>query len=122
MSLSSPRLVAAPRSLPQRGFGVGQMSRANGFPIGGRGRDATSRNRARGRVMLDVSPDEAMVAWSRFVASVCRDREDCRAVFGVTFQTACNWYDAASRPQLDKVMKAYRAYPDAFERFMGGMW
>lgn len=122
MSLSSPRLNAGPRSLPQRGFGVGPMSRANVLPVGGRGRDAVTMHRARGRVVLDVSPDEAMLAWSRLVEDCCGDRETCRAVFGVTFQTACNWFDAFSRPQLDKVMKAYRLYPAAFARHMGGVW
>ena len=35
-------------------------------------------------------------------------------LFGVTFQTACNWHDGFSTPTGDKVLTAMRLWPEEF--------
>ena len=110
MSRSTPILVASDPSARS----AGQMSHANRFaPAGGRGRSVRSMRRAQGAVgPLDVCA--VRVAWSRFVAVVCGSREECAVVFGVTFQTACNWFDGFSTPTGDKVMQASADFPEAY--------
>lgn len=87
------------------------MSPANAFE--GRGRDA-GRARYRPLPLAPVARDTAREAWARTVAQVFRSREMCAAEMGVTFQTACNWFDAFSTPTGDKVMQFSRDYPDAY--------
>ena len=88
------------------------MSHTNAFaPAGGRGRGRAAVRRVSGAV---VDAHSARAAWAAFVASVTASREDCAVVFGVTFQTACNWFDGFSTPTGDKVMQASRDYPEAY--------
>lgn len=115
MSRQAPVLIAStPSARPS-----GQMSHGNRFqPSGGRGRGLRAVRRVQGACgPVDVSA--ARVAWSRFVARICGSREECAVVFGVTFQTACNWFDAFSTPTGDKVMQAARDWPDQFAAMLG---
>jgi hypothetical protein len=48
------------------------------------------------------------------VEARCGTREVAATVFGVTFQTACNWFDRDRCPMGDKVMLAVRMWPEAF--------
>lgn len=111
---------------------TGQMSHANGFaPGGGRGRGRVSARRVSGRVsgvgrvalpVADAGTKAAFcAAWSGLMADRfgATGREACAAVFGVTFQTACNWYDALSCPTGDKVALASIWWPEAYDRFIG---
>ena len=65
-----------------------------------------------------VDRDAVRGAWARFLARVTGSREDCAAIFGVTFQTACNWYDGFSTPTGDKVLQAARDWPEAFAQLL----
>lgn len=80
---------------------------------GGIGRSVHSARRAH------VAPQVlgrmgAMAAWADLVARRCGTREECAVIFGVTFQTACNWFDAFSCPTGDKVMQAQAMWPEEF--------
>ena len=88
----------------------GQMSHANGFDRRGR---AGSR---RGHAAAMVDRNEATLFWSALVRRRCPSREACAVQFGVTFQTACNWWDGFSCPGGDKVLTAQRLWPEDFER------
>ena len=57
---------------------------------------------------------EAISFWSRLLARRCGNRERAAVMFGVTFQTACNWWDGFSIPTGDKVMQAMRWWPEDF--------
>jgi hypothetical protein len=95
---------------------VGQMSHAKTFASrDGRGRGPAAARRVSGAI---VDAHTARAAWAAFVASVTASREDCAVVFGVTFQTACNWFDGFSTPTGDKVMQASRDYPEAYARLL----
>lgn len=61
-----------------------------------------------------VTRHQAAVFWADLMARRCGSREACAVMFGVTFQTACNWFDGFSVPTGDKVMMAQRAWPDEF--------
>jgi hypothetical protein len=61
------------------------------------------------------------VAWAGLMKACCGSREACADQFGVTFQTACNWFDGLSCPTGDKVVMAQRWWPEAYARFMGGV-
>lgn len=73
----------------------GQKSFANPFdlpPAGGRGRARDPRD-----VGFYLRRNMA-VLWGAYVRARFSDREACAAHFGVTFQTACNWWDGANAP------------------------
>lgn len=89
----------------------GPMSPANAFEGRGRGPGAL---RYRHMPLAPVPRDAAREAWAAAVARVFRSREVCAAEMAVTFQTACNWFDAFSTPTGDKVMQFSRDYPDAY--------
>lgn len=91
------------------------MSRPNRLdlpPRGGRGRGVAVRRAA--HVPPIVTRHEATVFWADLMERRCGTREDCAAMFAVTFQTACNWFDGFSCPTGDKVMMAQRAWPEEF--------
>lgn len=87
------RLISADHPAPR----AGQMSHRNGFD--------------RGAV---ITRHEATVFWADLVARRCGSREVCAVQFGVTFQTACNWFDGFACPTGDKVLLAVRLWPDEF--------
>lgn len=87
------RLVTAADPAPR----AGQMSRPNGFD-----RPAV------------ITRHEATVFWADLMARRCGSREACAVQFGVTFQTACNWFDGFSCPTGDKVLHAVRLWPQEF--------
>lgn len=57
--------------------------------------------------------------WSQFVRAHHRNAEEVAFVYGVTFQTACNWWHGTNRPSGDKVALAAMAYPDSFADIFG---
>jgi hypothetical protein len=77
-----------------------------------RGRGAAAARRV--SVAPVISPAQARGFWAGLVARRCGSREEAAVVFGVTFQTACNWFDGFSTPTGDKVMMAVRMWPEDF--------
>lgn len=98
--------------------GACQMSRFNLFDQGARpsGRRSAHHQR-RGRVL----PDRSQFArrWSLLMITSFSSREECAVCFGVTYQTACNWFDARSRPYGDAVDFAVHQLPK-YHDVMGG--
>ena len=88
-----------------------QMSRANGFE--GRGRDA-GRARNRPMPLRPVERDAVREAWAWAMEYEFSTRERCAADIGVTFQTACNWFDGFSTATGDKVVQFSIGYPDTY--------
>ena len=68
----------------------------------------------RGRVAPLVTAFEAKVFWADLVRRRCGSREACAVMFGVTFQTACNWFDGFTVPTGDKMLTAQRRWPEDF--------
>lgn len=56
--------------------------------------------------------------WSAYLRSSFRNPEAVSVAFDVTFQTACNWWNATHRPSGDKVALAALADPDGFAASM----
>ena len=118
MSLSRPNPVAVlvPSSRPS-----GQKSCSNRFA--GRGRDGVSRRRA-GWDRSGVLSAELPQRWSllmrhKFGAGVGA-RDDCAKFFGVTLQTAINWYRGdVCRAAGDKVAEAALMWPEDFAVIIG---
>ncbi len=54
--------------------------------------------------------------WSEFIRANYRSREEVAVNFGVTFQTASNWWDGANKPYGDSVALA----GERFQEFMRG--
>lgn len=61
-----------------------------------------------------VTRHDAKTIWADLVARRCGDRETAALTFGVTFQTACNWFDGFVCPSGDKVMIAVQLWPEEF--------
>ncbi|MDF2140838.1 hypothetical protein [Paenirhodobacter sp. CAU 1674] len=108
ISTSSPQ-PAAPRA---------QMSCAN--VLDGRGRGRAAHRRAHGW-LADPAIYRADFAnrWRALMVHLFGSREDCAAAFGVTFQTACNWWDGSCRPSGDRVALAAITWPVEFAQFLG---
>lgn len=85
------------------------MSHTKGFD---RRRSASAMRRV--SVAPVITKHAAMVFWADLVSRRCASREECAVVFGVTFQTSCNWHDGFSCPTGDKVMIAMRLWPEEF--------
>lgn len=103
-----------PRSAPARG----QMSHPN--PFEGRGRSVAARRRVAGRLGPLADKGAFVAWWAALVARRCGSREACAAVLGVTFQTACNWFDGMSCPTGDKVALAVALWPEEFAALAEG--
>lgn len=88
-------------------------------PVGGRGRGARAMRRAHGWV-IDPTPYRTAFAdhWGKFLREVFATREDVAAAFGVTFNTASNWWDGLNRPYGDHVALAALTFPEEFARLM----
>lgn len=80
----------------------------------GRGRGAAAHRRVQVLPLIAVTRSEATAFWAGLVARRCGSREATAAMFGVTFQTACNWWDEFSCPTGDKVLQAMRWWPEDF--------
>ncbi|WP_054304576.1 hypothetical protein [Gemmobacter sp. LW-1] len=91
------------------------MSHTKAFDRAGRGRGAVAARRI--SVPPVITRHAATAFWADLVARRCASREECAVMFGVTFQTSCNWHDGFSCPTGDKVMMAMRMWP---EEFTGG--
>ena len=92
---------------------AGQMSRDN--LLDGRGRGVTAARRA--HVHHGIDRDGFQRRWSLLMIASFASREACAVHFGVTFQTACNWFDGHCRPYGDAVDHALRTLPD-YQRVM----
>ncbi|MDP0925700.1 hypothetical protein Q0601_00800 [Paracoccus onubensis] len=53
--------------------------------------------------------------WSDFLRANYRNPEAVAHAFGVTFQTALNWWNGANRPSGDVVALAGRSFTDFME-------
>lgn len=85
--------VKNPRQTRHSGMSA-QMSRPNAFV--GRGRGASAARRA--HVHHRPDRDQFLSRWSLLMIASFPSREACAVHFGVTFQTACNWFDALNAP------------------------
>lgn len=90
-----------------------QKSHAN--PFDGRGRTGAARRRTH------VSSDKAdfLRRWSLLMIASFDSREACAVHFAVTFQTACNWFDALNAPYGQHVDFAQASLPN-YARIMRG--
>jgi hypothetical protein len=88
---------------------AGQMSHTKGFD---RRRSASAMRRV--SVAPVITKHAAIVFWADLVSRRCASREECAVMFGVTFQTSCNWHDGFSCPTGDKVMIAMQLWPEEF--------
>lgn len=52
--------------------------------------------------------------WSAYLRAHFRNPEAVSVTFDVTFQTACNWWNATHRPSGDKVALAAIRDPEGF--------
>lgn len=84
-----------------------QMSRDRAFD--GRGRSAQAARRAHAHHGPDR--DLFLRRWSLLMIASFATRESCAVHFGVTFQTACNWFDGACRPYGHVVDHAVTTLP-----------
>lgn len=104
--MSRPRLSVV---FSQPAPAARQMSHPTAFD---RGRGGAAVRRV--SVAPIVTPHQARGFWAGLVRRRCGTREEAAVVFGVTFQTACNWFDGFSTPTGDKVMMAIRLWPEEF--------
>lgn len=56
--------------------------------------------------------------WSAYLRASFRNPETVSVAFDVTFQTACNWWNATHRPSGDKVALAALRDPEGFATSM----
>lgn len=99
----------------QHDASIHQMSRAKPFDGRGRGRDAARR----AHVSRDADRDAFLRRWSLLMIGSFPSREACAVHFGVTFQTACNWFDAMNSPYGHHVDHAVRTLPRYSELMRG---
>lgn len=95
----------------------GQKSWSNVFD--GRGRSRAAYRRTFHRPDPVRYRSEFQPRWSRLIELVFGSRDRCAAEMGVTFQTACNWWDGIARPTGDKVAMLAFMHPEEFGRIMG---
>lgn len=92
-----------------------QMSQPN--PLTGRGRGHQAARRA--HVHHGADRDVFGRNWSLLMIASFSSREACAVHFGVTFQTACNWFDALNAPYGHHVDHATRTLPRYVEIMAG---
>lgn len=92
------------------------MSHTNLFD--GRGRRAEAARRAH----IHHRPDRKDFTrrWSMLMIASFPSREACATHFGVTFQTACNWFDAINAPYGHHVDFATTSLP-RYAKIMRGV-
>lgn len=78
----------------QRDGACRQMSHASTFDGRGRGRAAARR----AHVQPATDREAFLRRWSLLMIASFSSREICAVHFGVTFQTACNWFDGTNAP------------------------
>lgn len=70
----------------------------------------------RGRALTALDPHRMRVEfagiWADYLRKHYGQAETVAYMFGVTFQTACNWLSGVSRPTGDKVMLEFASHPD----------
>ena len=108
-ALKPPSAYVRTQAAPDRR----QMSHPN--RLDGRGRSLAARRRAYALPVISVTSIEFRDIWVGVVTRRCRSRENCAAMFRVTFQTACNWFDGLSTPTGDKVWQAVQWWPEDFQ-------
>ncbi|WP_089345754.1 hypothetical protein [Paracoccus seriniphilus] len=91
-----------------------QMSHAKQFE--GRARNRAAMRRAHVHAQR---PDRArfLRRWSLLMIASFDSREACAVHFGVTFQTACNWFDGLNAPYGHHVDYAHATLP-RFDQIM----
>lgn len=122
---SSPRIVVSNSGPVPRTAAV-QMSPANAFE--GRGRWPGAARHRVGRLsprsVTFASPpdrDRFMQAWARFLRQTSRTRTAVVREYDVTFQTACNWFNAERVPTGDKIGHAFTLHPAAAAQLLTGV-
>lgn len=113
---SKPRLVVS-NSDPVRRAGPKSLPKLVDRPRVVDGRGDAGRwvgNRRRSLVVAEVTRADAIDVWVALIARNCGTREVCAVMFGVTFQTACNWFDGVTAPSAAAVMQAVVWWPEAF--------
>jgi hypothetical protein len=81
-------------------------------PVSGRGRSLAARRRIEAAPVIERLA--AMDWWADMVLRRCGSAERIAVVFGVTFQTGCNWLNRISCPTGDKVLMAVAMWPEEF--------
>ena len=100
-------LRSIPGGLPQAAPRPGQMSPSK--PVDLRLVGGTRRRRAP-RITRQTTKE----FWADLMKRRAVTREDAADLFGVTFQTACNWFDGFVVPSGDKVLIAIDLWPEEF--------
>lgn len=109
--------MTSPIPLPTQPDGARrQMSHASLFDGRGRSRDAARR--AHGRI--NPQRDAFLRRWSLLMIASFASRESCAVHFGVTFQTACNWFDGNCAPYGHHVDHAVQT-PPRYADIMGNL-
>ena len=106
--MNSPKI----RTQPDRR--ARQMSHGNMFE--GRGRSPAARRRAH---VHHPDRTDFLRRWSLLMIASFPSREACAVHFGVTFQTACNWFDAFNVPYGQHVDYANETLPRYAEIMRG---
>ncbi|RJL18237.1 hypothetical protein [Paracoccus siganidrum] len=91
------------------------MSPPNVFEGRGRGRSAARRAHIHARPDRDLF----LRRWSLLMIASFARREACAEHFGVSFQTACNWFDAFNSPYGHHVDFAQETLPRYAEIMRG---
>ncbi|MFN3275467.1 MAG: hypothetical protein ACK41U_12405 [Paracoccus sp. (in: a-proteobacteria)] len=96
-----------------------QMSHGNACasPFDGRGRTPAQARRA--HVHHGTEREVFLRRWSLLMIASFDSREACAVHFGVSFQTACNWFDALNAPYGHHVDRATRSL-DRYAQIMRG--
>jgi len=120
-NMTKPRMIATSAIHPDKA--LGQKSHPNvfrGHPNDGRGAGRASHRRVHGW-RYDPQPYRAefLDRWAALICHLFVTRENVAAVLGVTFQTACNWWDGFNWHSGVCVALAAVTWPDEFARFMG---
>ena len=92
-----------------------QMSQASQFDGRGRNRDAARRAHSHHGTDRGVFVQR----WSLLMIASFNSREACAVHFGVTFQTACNWFDGMNAPYGHHVDYATQTLPRYAEVMRG---
>lgn len=110
MALSRPFLVS---QSVHPASGPGQKSYPNRLdqtrpagPCDGPGRGHHAQRRCHGAVDAFALKRQMPALWGHYVRQTFASREATAAHFGVTFQTACNWWDELHAPSSAVYAKA----------------
>lgn len=105
-TLARPLMVSNTRSASRHSNAAVQKSRSNVLGAG-----------------VDAKAFKAwfLPRWSAYLRANFRNQEEVATVFGVRFQTACNWWNADNCPSGDTVALTFLRFPDAQAWFLNEM-